>query len=368
MTGQDNIIELRGVDKSFEDTRALEGIDLSISNGEFLTLLGPSGCGKTTILRILSGFETPDQGDVSIGGQRMNDVPPERRQVNTVFQNYALFPHMTVRDNVAFGLRMQSCPKGEIEGRVLEALRMVHLEQYADRRPHQLSGGQQQRVAIARAVVNKPLVLLLDEPFSALDYKLRCAMQLEIKRLQRRLGITFVFVTHDQEEAFAMSDRVVVMNQGRIEQIGTPQEIYEEPSNLYVARFVGEINILPARIMSVPGEGIYSADISGRRFTLRTSRPFAAGDRVNVLLRPEDIRVYAHDDERPEGPYLTGRIEETVYKGATVDISIALDSGETLSVAEFFNEDDAEISYNRGERVAVTWVDGWEVVLPYEAD
>ena len=193
MTGQDNIIELRGVDKSFEDTRALEGIDLSISNGEFLTLLGPSGCGKTTILRILSGFETPDQGDVSIGGQRMNDVPPERRQVNTVFQNYALFPHMTVRDNVAFGLRMQSCPKGEIEGRVLEALRMVHLEQYADRRPHQ--------------------------PFSALDYKLRRAMQLEIKRLQRRLGITFVFVTHDQEEAFAMSDRVVVMNQGRIEQI-----------------------------------------------------------------------------------------------------------------------------------------------------
>ena len=367
-TGQDNIIEWRGVDKSFEDTRALEGIELSISNGEFLTLLGPSGCGKTTILRILSGFETPDQGDVSIGGQRMNDVPPERRQVNTVFQNYALFPHMTVRDNVAFGLRMQSCPKGEIEGRVLEALRMVHLEQYADRRPHQLSGGQQQRVAIARAVVNKPLVLLLDEPFSALDYKLRRAMQLEIKRLQRRLGITFVFVTHDQEEAFAMSDRVVVMNQGRIEQIGTPQEIYEEPSNLYVARFVGEINILPARIMSVPGEGIYIADISGRRFTLRTSRSFAAGDRVNVLLRPEDIRVYAHDDERPEGPYLTGRIEETVYKGATVDISIALDSGETLSVAEFFNEDDAEISYNRGERVAVTWVDGWEVVLPYEAD
>ena len=327
MTGQDNIIELRGVDKSFEDTRALEGIELSISNGEFLTLLGPSGCGKTTILRILSGFETPDQGDVSIGGQRMNDVPPERRQVNTVFQNYALFPHMTVRDNVAFGLRMQSCPKGEIEGRVLEALRMVHLEQYADRRPHQLSGGQQQRVAIARAVVNKPLVLLLDEPFSALDYKLRRAMQLEIKRLQRRLGITFVFVTHDQEEAFAMSDRVVVMNQGRIEQIGTPQEIYEEPSNLYVARFVGEINILPARIMSVPGEGIYIADISGRRFTLRTSRSFAAGDRVNVLLRPEDIRVYAHDDERPEGPYLTGRIEETVYKGATVDTLIATRRG-----------------------------------------
>ena len=317
---------------------------------------------------MIAGLEEITEGEIRMGDINITNLEPGDRGLAMVFQNYALYPHMTVRDNVAFGLRMQSCPKGEIEGRVLEALRMVHLEQYADRRPHQLSGGQQQRVAIARAVVNKPLVLLLDEPFSALDYKLRRAMQLEIKRLQRRLGITFVFVTHDQEEAFAMSDRVVVMNQGRIEQIGTPQETYEEPSNLYVARFVGEINILPARIMSVPGEGIYIADISGRRFTLRTSRPFAAGDRVNVLLRPEDIRVYAHDDERPEGPYLTGRIEETVYKGATVDISIALDSGETLSVAEFFNEDDAEISYNRGERVAVTWVDGWEVVLPYEAD
>ena len=337
-------------------------------------LFGPSGSGKTLTLRVLVGLLRPDAGFIRLAGETLFDavagvdVPVRERRIGYMFQDYALFPHLSVADNVAFGLRMQSCPKGEIEGRVLEALRMVHLEQYADRRPHQLSGGQQQRVAIARAVVNKPLVLLLDEPFSALDYKLRRAMQLEIKRLQRRLGITFVFVTHDQEEAFAMSDRVVVMNQGRIEQIGTPQEIYEEPSNLYVARFVGEINILPARIMSVPGEGIYIADISGRRFTLRTSRPFAAGDRVNVLLRPEDIRVYAHDDERPEGPYLTGRIEETVYKGATVDISIALDSGETLSVAEFFNEDDAEISYNRGERVAVTWVDGWEVVLPYEAD
>lgn len=367
MTGQDCIIELRHIGKFFEDTRALEGIDLQIANGEFLTLLGPSGCGKTTILRILSGFETPDEGEVLIRGQRMNDVPPERRQVNTVFQNYALFPHMTVRNNVAFGLRMQGCPRQEIETRVMEALRMVHLENFADRRPSQLSGGQQQRVAIARAVVNKPLVLLLDEPFSALDYKLRRAMQLEIKRLQRRLGITFVFVTHDQEEAFAMSDRVVVMNEGHIEQIGTPQEIYEEPANLYVARFVGEINILSGMITSVSGDGLYEAEIGGTRFPLRTPRVFSVGDAVNVLLRPEDIRIYALDEnERPNGPYLTGRIDETVYKGATVDITIALDNGETLSVAEFFNEDDAEINYNHGERIAVTWVDGWEVVLPYE--
>ncbi|MEG1609709.1 MAG: spermidine/putrescine ABC transporter ATP-binding protein PotA [Bilophila sp.] len=372
MIEQDCIIELRGVEKSFEDTRALEGIDLRISNGEFLTLLGPSGCGKTTILRILSGFETPDCGEVRLGGVVVNGVPPERRQVNTVFQNYALFPHMTVRENVAFGLRMQGCPKEDIPERVMEALRMVHLESMADRRPRQLSGGQQQRVAIARAVVNKPLVLLLDEPFSALDHKLRRAMQLEIKRLQRRLGITFVFVTHDQEEAFAMSDRVVVMNQGRIEQIGTPQAIYEEPTNLYVARFVGEINILHGTILSAAGNGLYEARISGTRFPLRTTRTFVAGDAVNVLLRPEDIRVFSlkpdTEDTLPDAPHLRGRIEETVYKGATVDISIALDSGETLSVAEFFNEDDVEINYNHGERVAVTWVDGWEVVLPYESD
>ena len=362
------LVHLAGIRKSFDGKTVIDNLNLTINNGEFLTLLGPSGCGKTTVLRLIAGLENVDSGRIHLEDHDITHVPAENRHVNTVFQSYALFPHMTVFENVAFGLRMQKTPAAEITPRVMDALKMVQLEAFAQRKPHQLSGGQQQRVAIARAVVNKPLVLLLDEPFSALDYKLRRAMQLEIKRLQRRLGITFVFVTHDQEEAFAMSDRVVVMNQGRIEQIGTPQEIYEEPSNLYVARFVGEINILPARIMSVPGEGIYIADISGRRFTLRTSRSFAAGDRVNVLLRPEDIRVYAHDDERPEGPYLTGRIEETVYKGATVDISIALDSGETLSVAEFFNEDDAEISYNRGERVAVTWVDGWEVVLPYEAD
>lgn len=214
MTGQDNIIELRGVDKSFEDTRALEGIDLSISNGEFLTLLGPSGCGKTTILRILSGFETPDQGDVSIGGQRMNDVPPERRQVNTVFQNYALFPHMTVRDNVAFGLRMQSCPKGEIEGRVLEALRMVHLEQYADRRPHQLSGGQQQRVAIARAIAARPPVIMADEPTGNLDTHAGAEIMLKLCALNDA-GTTVLLITHDMKLA-NVAKRIVRIQDGQM--------------------------------------------------------------------------------------------------------------------------------------------------------
>ncbi len=366
MPGMDDcIIELCGVTKEFEDVRALDNINLRIGNGEFLTLLGPSGCGKTTILRLLSGFETPDRGEVRLRGEVVNAVPPERRQVNTVFQSYALFPHMTVRDNVAFGLKMQNRPRSEISERVMEALRMVHLEDFADRKPSQLSGGQQQRVALARAVVNKPLVLLLDEPFSALDYKLRCKMQVEIKRLQRRLGITFVFVTHDQEEAFAMSDRVVVMNSGHIEQIGTPQEVYEEPENLFVARFVGEINILAGRIIAVKEPGLYDAEVEGVFFPLRTKRVFKPGDRVNVLLRPEDVRLLEPKDAA-DTPHFSGRIVDSVYKGATVAINIAMDNGKPLSAAEFFNEDDAEINYHSGERVAITWVNGWEVVLPYD--
>lgn len=240
MTGQDNIIELRGVDKSFEDTRALEGIDLSISNGEFLTLLGPSGCGKTTILRILSGFETPDQGDVSIGGQRMNDVPPERRQVNTVFQNYALFPHMTVRDNVAFGLRMQSCPKGEIEGRVLEALRMVHLEQYADRRPHQLSGGQQQRVAIARSLAMHPKAMLFDEPTSALDPEMINEV-LDVMVDLARQGMTMIVVTHEMNFARRVADRVVFMADGAIVEEGAPDEFFDHPTSERARDFLNSI-------------------------------------------------------------------------------------------------------------------------------
>ncbi len=366
--GEDYIFEMHGVSKYFGATCALHDVSLSVRNGEFLTLLGPSGCGKTTILRVLSGFEKPDKGKVQLKGQYVNELPPESRQVNTVFQNYALFPHMTVRDNIAFGLKMQRRPKEEIAHRVAEALRMVHMEKLADRMPRQLSGGQQQRVAIARAVINNPLMLLLDEPFSALDFKLRKQMQLEIKQLQRQLGITFVFVTHDQEEAFAMSDRVVVMNQGYIEQIGTPQEIYEEPENLFVARFVGDINILEGRILSAGGDNTYQAVLESTAFSLRTRREFEPDDKVLVLLRPEDLKIYRLHDEELEGPHLLGRIEQSVYKGATVDLLITLESGKTLMAAEFFNEDDEEINYNPGERVAVSWVAGWEVVLDDEGE
>ncbi len=365
---QNPIFELSGVSKYFGETCALYNINLQIENGEFITLLGPSGCGKTTILRILSGFEQPSKGDVLLNGRYVNHLPPEERQVNTVFQNYALFPHMTVEQNVGFGLKMQKVPKEEAAHRVREVLRRVHLEGLSARKPSQLSGGQQQRVAIARAIVNNPMALLLDEPFSALDFKLRKEMQLEIKHLQRQLGITFVFVTHDQEEAFAMSDRVVVMNQGGIEQVGASQEIYEEPANLFVARFVGEINVLEGTVQQVEEGGSLLADIEGVEFRLKAKREFAEGEQVKVLLRPEDLKVYLAKDQALKPPYFSGRIDESVYKGATVDILLTLDNGKTLQAAEFFNEDDEEISYRPGDRVNVSWVEGWEVVLASEED
>ncbi len=366
--GNSAIIELRNVSKFYGDTPALQNINLEIINGEFLTLLGPSGCGKTTILRLISGLEKPSQGELLLNGTDIAETPPEKRQVNTVFQNYALFPHMSVKDNVAFGLKMQRVPKENIEKQVNSILQLVHLGPLAKRMPQQLSGGQQQRVAIARAIVNNPLVLLLDEPFSALDFKLRKQLQLEIKMLQRELGITFVFVTHDQEEAFAMSDRVVVMNEGSIKQIGTPQEIYEEPENLFVARFVGEINVLEATIKSVREDGAYIADVEGVEFPLRSNREHVPGENVKVLLRPEDLIVYLENDNALTPPYFTGYIEHTVYKGATVDILLTLDNGKSLQAAEFFNEDDEDISYRKGDRVVVTWVEGWEVVLNEEGE
>ncbi|MBC7356670.1 MAG: ATP-binding cassette domain-containing protein, partial [Desulfomicrobiaceae bacterium] len=291
----------------------------------------------------------------------------------------ALFPHMNVFDNVAFGLRMRGVGareirRHEIRRRVEEALQLVHMEEFAARMVDRLSGGQQQRVAIARAVVNKPVVLLLDEPLSALDYRLRRRMQLELKHLQRSLGITFILVTHDQEEAFSMSDRVAVMNQGRVEQLDTPTAVYENPANLFVARFVGEINVLPAEVVACSGE-VTQVRVEGRIISLRTPQPtWTVGDEVHVLLRPEDLRVETVRDlnEDPElresfgrVPAFLGVVEETVYKGATYDVVLRLDSGTVLTATEFFNEDDETVYFRAGDRVAVTWVQGWETVLPH---
>ena len=359
------LVELVGIRKDFDGKTVISDLDLTINNGEFLTLLGPSGCGKTTVLRLIAGLENVDAGQIHLENEDITQVPAEDRHVNTVFQSYALFPHMTVYDNVAFGLRMQKTPASEIPARVHDALRMVQLEEFAQRKPHQLSGGQQQRVAIARAVVNKPSLLLLDESLSALDYKLRKQMQNELKALQRKLGITFVFVTHDQEEALTMSDRIVVMRDGKIEQDGTPREIYEEPKNLFVASFIGEINIFNATVIERLDERRVHAHVEGRECTIDVNFPVTPGQKLNVLLRPEDLRVdEIHDGVEAEG--LIGYVRERNYKGMTLESVVELENGKMVLVSEFFNEDDPDFDHSLDQKMAINWVESWEVVLADE--
>ena len=359
------LLNLNNLSKTYGSNRVLDNFDLTIFDGEFFTLLGPSGCGKTTVLRMIAGLEDTDTGTIQLDGQDIGQVPAEKRPINTVFQSYALFPHMTVFDNVAFGLRMSGVAKEEIAPRVTEALEMVRLGEFALRKPAQLSGGQQQRVAIARAVVNRPKLLLLDESLSALDYKLRQQMQIELKRLQRKLGITFVYVTHDQEEALSMSDRVVVMNKGKVQQLGTPREIYEQPANLFVAKFIGEINQLAGEIVEIDGNHEYEVKVEGLKWRLHAEHNFKVGDKVNVLLRPEDVRVEYIDDPHPD-QYLVGTVIERNYKGKTLDSMIRLPSGIEVIASEFFDEDDPSFDYSLNQKVAIKWVPGWEVVLPHE--
>lgn len=361
---QQKIIQLKGISKSFGDHVVLPPLDLDIYHGEFVTLLGPSGCGKTTLLRLIGGFERPDSGRILLAGGDITELQPNQRPVNTVFQSYALFPHMTVFENVAFGLRAEKQPHAEIERRVAQTLAMVQLTDFAGRKPDQLSGGQQQRVAIARAVVKGPQVLLLDEPLSALDYKLRKQMQNELKRLQRELGITFVFVTHDQEEALSMSDRVVVMREGYIEQIGSPRNVYETPANLFVARFVGEINVFTAHVGEILDAGRVLGEVEGLRMELRTQgKTFSAGQHLHVLLRPEDLRLLPADAQQG----FPGQVIERNYKGMTLESLIRLDSGKELLASEFFDEEEPDFDYRLGERVRVTWVPGWETLLTDDA-
>lgn len=362
-----NVVELRGVYKTIHDLEILHDIHLDVHEGEFLTLLGPSGCGKTTLLRLISGFEDPTQGSILIDNKEVNGLPPHQRHVHTVFQSYALFPHMSVFENVAFGLRCQKVPSPDIKKRVTDVLKMVKLEKFAERKPSQLSGGQQQRVAIARAAVNHPRVLLLDEPLSSLDYRLRKTMQIELKQLQRTLAITFIFVTHDQEEALSMSDRVVVMQEGVIEQIGTPRQVYEEPSSLNVAKFIGEANIFEGEIVSTNGNKQFMVTILNKTRAAKSTRPFRLGEKVHVLIRPEDVRVWGQTEVKDNSDMFAGTVEEVIYKGTTVDLMVRLANNGLIAATEFFDEDDDRLEYKIGEPVWVNWTPGWEVILPHEA-
>ena len=305
------LIRLRDLCMAFDDEPVLDHINLYINDKEFLTLLGPSGCGKTTTLRIIGGFATPTSGDVLFDGVMINDVPPYQRQINTVFQKYALFPHLNVYENIAFGLRMQKLPEAEIKERVMEMLETVSLKGFEHRRPEALSGGQQQRVAIARALVNRPKVLLLDEPLAALDLKLRKDMQIELKRIQQQVGITFIYVTHDQEEALTMSDTIVVMDKGSIQQIGTPEDIYNEPKNAFVADFIGESNIIDG---IMPEDNV--VQMYGRRFPCLDGG-FAPNEAVDVVIRPEDIDIVPVEQGQ-----LTGTVTSVTFKGMQYDIIV----------------------------------------------
>ncbi|WP_201534698.1 spermidine/putrescine ABC transporter ATP-binding protein PotA [Psychrobacter ciconiae] len=377
------LLQIEHLKKIYDHTEVLSDINLTIHHGEFLTLLGPSGCGKTTLLRLIAGFEQPDAGAIYLDGVQMAGLSADKRPVNTVFQQYALFPHMSVAQNVAYGLKLKKVPKDEIQARVREMLAMVQLEHLANRRPQELSGGQQQRVAIARAVINRPKLLLLDEPLSALDYKLRLQMQSELKRLQRELGITFVFVTHDQEEALSMSDRIAVMKNGKFQQIGTPIEIYETPANLFTAKFIGETNLFKAIVRGVyPNQPDKNGKVTNGRIEVEVCQPKTAsmplrnlrrpkfanavqvGDTVNLLLRPEDLRIYELDDTAHSG--IIGRVIESNYKGSTLDSIIELEDGQIIKASEFFDEEDPSFDYKMNEAVKVSWVDGWEWVLPEE--
>lgn len=322
----DTIIDISHISKSFDGVPVLKDINLKIREGEFVTLLGPSGCGKTTLLRILAGFARPDSGQVIMDGKDITDMPPYRRALNTVFQKYALFPHLDVYDNIAFGLKLQKTPAEEIDKRVRKALKMVTMTDYEERDVDSLSGGQQQRVAIARAIVNRPKVLLLDEPLAALDLKMRKDMQMELKEMHRELGITFIYVTHDQEEALTLSDTIVVMNEGNIQQIGSPEDIYNEPANSFVADFIGESNIL---------NGIIPCD-NKVQFIYHdfdcVDKGFAPSEHVDVVIRPEDIYIFSNNLDKAQ---FTGTVRSCIFKGVHNEMTVLTKEGYEIMVQDY---------------------------------
>ena len=342
----ESIVSLIDVEKRFGSNLVVRKMNMEIQEGEFLTLLGPSGCGKTTTLRMIAGFEDATSGIIKVQGERVENKEPYQRDVNTVFQNYALFPHMTVFQNVAYGLTIKKVPKDEIRRRVTEMLSLVQLTGYENRKPDALSGGQKQRVAIARALINNPKVLLLDEPLGALDLKLRKQMQIELKRLQKRLGITFVYVTHDQEEALTMSDRIAVMNGGVIEQLGTPREIYDRPRTRFVAGFIGESNIFDGVVRAVDGD-LLRVECPAGMLTTR-GQGFQVGEEMHVSIRPEYLEV---GTGKFEGFELPARVKDFTYMGTVVKTALDLSDGTEVKLSRF--EQDAR--FREGDAVQIFW-------------
>lgn len=357
---EDVFVQLLNVCKCFDqEETVIDNLNLEIKKGEFLTILGPSGCGKTTTLRIIAGFELPTSGEIVIDGENITEKSPHERSVNTVFQNYALFPHMNVFDNIAFGLKMKKVPKDDIEKRVLEMIKTVRLEGFETRMPSQLSGGQMQRVAIARALINNPKVLLLDEPLGALDLKLRKQMQLELKYLQKKLGITFIFVTHDQEEALTMSDRIVVMNNGVIEQLGTPEELYERPKTKFVADFLGETNLLEGEAIKIKDTEVLLHLEQEQDIIRIPNLNYDLGDKFTVSVRPERIKIKTQVEEGDV--WLQSKFKEQIYVGSNIKAVMVLKNGKEIIVNEPIGQNFA--FDNKGEDLFVTWNPKHTVVI-----
>ena len=355
-----NVIEIDHVTKRFGDYLAVNDADFSIASGEFFSMLGPSGCGKTTTLRMIAGFETPTEGAIRLEGADVSRVPPHKRNVNTVFQHYALFPHMTVFDNVAFGPRSQRVDKTEMKRRVGELLEVVRLSDFSKRKPSQLSGGQQQRVALARALVNYPSALLLDEPLGALDLKLRQVMQLELKRIQREVGITFIYVTHDQEEALTMSDRIAVMSNGNVEQIGTPTEIYHHPASVFVAGFIGQANLWRARTVSSAG-GYVTVESLGTTLRAASDQDWAAGAAATLMVRPESLKVsMTRPDDQSSAA--AAAVRDLVFQGPVVRLALTAPDGNEI-IAHIGAESDLPL-LRPGDDVWVSWSADVSRVLP----
>jgi len=360
-------VTLKNISKVFKDPEnisreftAVKGVNLEIHDGEMVTFLGPSGCGKTTTLRIISGFENPTTGEVWIADQKVNDIPPNKRDTSMVFQSYAIFPHLSVAQNIGFGLELKGVKAKEIKQQVEEIMSVMNLSNLYSRRPDQLSGGQQQRVALARAIINKPKVLLFDEPLSNLDAKLRDQMRIEIRRIQQTFGITSIYVTHDQDEAMTVSDRIMVMNEGEVMQIGTPFEIYSRPSNNFVADFIGRVNFIPAKVLEVNPGGI-TIDSFGHRKTIPSWQgEFSKGDSIKVVIRPESLILRSSDASES---FITGKIQRSVYLGPTVEYEIQADDIAAPVLAVTYNPVE-EGFYKDGEKLGIDFNPAAAHILP----